>query len=204
MHQAVAVKSVLVPGSAPYEGVGLIGEGAMVANVTRAFARNRDLLSKCRKGGTAKGAALLAARKEYRISTCELQPLGEWSMAQVRNMLERVREAVQLPLGYATRMTSEGTPFIGNDINTPDNISLYMEKRDADLAEVDQFSVEVRVFLDQPRVMVFFRVGNQYAFEGRRVDVFMGSPRAMSSTYSELADMTIDALKQAIKAEGFC
>ncbi len=180
-----------------------VDEAAMVANVTRAFTRNRELLSMCRKGGTAKGDALRKARKEYKISTAELQPLGEWSIAQVRNMLERVRAAVQLPPEYATRMTAAGTPFIGNDINTPDDISLFIEKRGADLAEVDQFSSEVRVFLDQPRVMVFFRVGNQYAFEGRPVDVFTDGPRAKSATYSELADMTIDALKKAIKAEGF-
>lgn len=179
-------------------------EIAMVAKVTKAFKRYEDELVKCRKDGTAKGAERRKALKEYEAAKIELQPLGEWSITQVRAVLEKIRAAISLPPGYRTRMTEEGRPFVAGCINTPDDISLYMEKPDASLDDPDQFSFEVRLFLNRPYLIVFFTVGEQHSFKGRRVNVFTDGPRANGETFSELADVTIAALRQTIEAEGFC
>jgi len=175
----------------------------MVSKACEAFRRYEDLLAQVRKGGTAQGTARTAAKKEYAQALVELQPLGEWTLNQARSVLDKVRDANLLPSGYLMRMNEEGKLFLAGNVNTPCDVSLFVTKEGANEADPDQISFEVRVFVDGPRAFVPFTVGNRYAFQGTKVDIFPdGSPRAEAETYEELAEEVVSALREAIASFG--
>jgi hypothetical protein len=69
--------------------------------------------------------------------------------------------------------------------NAGDSISAYVNRKGVGDGEQNQLSIEVRVFLDKPRAILFGKRGSQYYMEGQRLE-FGGGSVLSAASYEEL------------------
>jgi hypothetical protein len=165
------------------------------------FARYEDALSKVQKGSPsqATGKDLTVAKKDFEKAKEELNKYGQWMLDKANGVLQAIKKAVNLPVGYEARLgDNSDKAFIAGDSRTPSNVSLYLRKIGADTGDDNQFTVEVRVFANRPSAVVFFKEGNQFAGQGKDIKVFGNNGNVSSPTYDELAPVIISALNNAI------
>jgi hypothetical protein len=178
----------------------LVEQGIDENKAIAAFAKYEEALSKVQKGSStkAKGAELTKAKKDFEAAKAELQPYGQWMLDKANGALNDILASITLPEGYSTRMPESGKPFIAGSIATPSQVSLYIRKTGAETGDEDQFAVEVRVNADSPKVYVFFKVGSQFAFKGRDINIFGATGSFKAQTYDELATAVIRELSAEI------
>ncbi len=165
-----------------------------------AFNRYEDALSKVQKGSNskAKGKELTIAKKEYEDAKIALQPMGEWMLAQANKTLSDVSQALTLPYGYLRTQPNLGGKFISGNVNSVNQISLYIRNDTVDKEDANQFSIEVRVSVDRPNVFIHFTKGIQFGFRGEDIKVFGNSGVLTTATYEKLTQAINASLQSAI------
>lgn len=163
------------------------------------FADYEQLLNRIRPGSYARlqGKELTKGKKDYALLCERLNPIGQWSTDKVIETLENIKTGLELPEGYTIRI-DEKKQFIANNINTATNYSLWINKQGVNLDDSNQFSIEVRIFINRPGCVVWFTSGNQYAFKGKDIKVFNGSGCLTVDTYKALELAIIESVNKAI------
>lgn len=157
---------------------------------------NNDLIEK-----THLATRLLAefSQSKQRPSPANLESLnlqGQWLKDQVKLALIDIAKQLECPDGYSVifRDYESRKPFLFGDINTTNDLSIYIKKANADPNAEDQFSAEVRLFIDRPKAFVRLLNGCQYAFRGKEIKVFDGESSTQADCHADLVPKIVTQL----------